>query len=155
MQSEEGIASRSFRSDNGAAEHFICAEAPAGLAFKDQLRLVEGRYAARRTLQRIQARLKGESAVAEEKVRSMFREHFFDMEGEIKAPAFKPMTETLQQAIRRRQEKHRLLDELPKKDCAACGAPDCTTLAEDILAGQAELGDCVFVKLKDCEARRQ
>lgn len=112
--------------------------------------LIEGRYAARRTLQRIQARMKGESAIAEEKVRSMFREHFFDMEGEIKAPAFKPMTETLQQAIRRRQEKHRLLEQLPKKDCAACGAPDCTTLAEDVLAGQAELSDCVFVKLKEC-----
>ena len=110
--------------------------------------LIEGRYAARRTLQRIQARLKGESAVAEEKVRSMFREHFFDMEGEIKAPVIKPMTETLQQAIRRRQEKHRLLDELPKKDCAACGAPDCPTFAEDILAGQAKLEDCVFVKLR-------
>ena len=113
--------------------------------------LVEGRYAARRTLQRIQARLKGESAVAEEKVRSMFREHFFDMEDEIKATAIRPMTETLQQAIRRRQEKHRLLDQLPKKDCAACGAPDCTTLAEDILAGQATLEDCVFVKLRTLE----
>ncbi len=116
--------------------------------------LIEGRYAARRTLQRILARMKGESPVAEEKVRSMFREHFFDMEGEIKAPAIKPMTETLQQAIRRRQEKHRLLEQLPKKDCAACGAPDCTTLAEDILAGVAELNDCVFVKLKECEAGR-
>src|SRR5579859_4116472 len=48
MQGEEGISSRSFRSDNGAAEHFICVEAPAGLGFKDQLRLVEGRYAAAR-----------------------------------------------------------------------------------------------------------
>ena len=114
--------------------------------------LVEGRYAARRTLQRIQARLQGESPVAEEKVRSLFREHFFDMEDEIKAPAIRPMIETLQQAIRRRREKHRLLDELPKKDCAACGAPDCETLAEDILAGQATLDDCVFVKVKALEA---
>jgi ArsR family metal-binding transcriptional regulator len=116
--------------------------------------LIEGRYAARRTLQRIQTRLKGESAVAEEKVRSMFREHFFDMEGEIKAPVIEPMTETLQQAIRRRQEKHRLLDELPKKDCAACGAPDCATFAEDILAGEAKLEDCVFVKLRTLEDRQ-
>ncbi len=115
--------------------------------------LIEGRYAARRTLQRVQARVQGGSAVAEEKVRSMFREHFFDMEGEIKAPAIKPMTETLQQAIRRRQEKHRLLEELPRKDCAACGAPDCTTFAEDILAGQAQLGDCVFVKLKELQGK--
>ena len=100
--------------------------------------------------------MKGEGAVAEEKVRSLFREHFFDMEGEIKAPAITPMTETLQQAIRRRQEKHRLLDQLPKKDCAACGAPDCTTLAEDVLAGQADLSDCVSdgacVRIQACPA---
>ncbi len=113
--------------------------------------LVEGRFAARRTLQRIQARMKDEAAVAEEKVRSLFRQHFFDVEEDIKAPAIKPMNETLQQAIRRRQEKHRLLDELPRKDCAACGAPDCTTLAEDILAGQASIEDCVFVRLRKLE----
>jgi iron only hydrogenase large subunit-like protein len=113
--------------------------------------LIEGRYAARRTLQRIQARMKDEAGVAEEKVRSLFRQHFFDMEDEFKASVIRPMHETLQQAIRRRQEKHRLLDQLPRKDCAACGAPDCTTLAEDILAGQAELDDCVFVRLKKLE----
>ncbi len=48
MQGEEGIASRSFRSDDGAAEHFICVEVPAGLAFQDQLRLLETRYAVAR-----------------------------------------------------------------------------------------------------------
>lgn len=113
--------------------------------------LIEGRYAARRTLQRIQARMKHEGAVAEEKVRSLFRQHFFDLEDEFRAAVISPMHETLQQAIRRRQEKHRLLDQLPRKDCAACGAPDCTTLAEDIVAGEAELDDCVFVKLKRLE----
>jgi ferredoxin len=116
--------------------------------------LIEGRYAAKRALHRIQARLEGDGPVAEEKVRSLFRQHFFDMEAEIKAPAFRPMTETLQQAIRRRQEKHRLLEQLPKKDCAACGAPDCAALAEDIIAGQADLSDCVFVKLKENEEKR-
>src|SRR5690349_18755590 len=45
MQHEQGIASRSFRSEQGSAEHFICVEAPAGLGFADQLRLVEKRYA--------------------------------------------------------------------------------------------------------------
>ena len=113
--------------------------------------LIEGRYAARRNLQRLRARLQGETTVAEEKVRTLYHEHFFDLEDEIKAAAIRPMTETLQQAIRRRQEKHRLLEELPKKDCAACGAPDCTTLAEDILAGEATIDDCVFVRLKKLE----
>jgi len=114
--------------------------------------LIERRYAARRNLQRLRARLEGEATIAEEKVRTLYHEHFFDLEDEIKAAAIRPMTETLQQAIRRREEKHRLLEELPRKDCAACGAPDCTTLAEDVLAGDATVDDCVFVKLKKLES---
>lgn len=37
------------------------------------------------------------------------------------------------------------IDILPGLDCAACGAPDCKTLAEDIINGKAKRTDCVFV----------
>ena len=51
MLHDQGIASRSFRGGNGAAEHFISVEVPAGLTFGNQLRLIEERYdAARRAL---------------------------------------------------------------------------------------------------------
>ena len=33
-------------------------------------------------------------------------------------------------------------------DCAACGAPDCKTLAEDIVTGLASRSDCVFLLRK-------
>lgn len=46
MQHDKGIASRSFRGESGGAEHFISIEASAGLAFAEQLHLVEQRYAA-------------------------------------------------------------------------------------------------------------
>ncbi|MFH1139607.1 MAG: [Fe-Fe] hydrogenase large subunit C-terminal domain-containing protein [Pseudomonadota bacterium] len=36
---------------------------------------------------------------------------------------------------------------LPGKFCAACGAPDCAALAEDVVLGQAQLTDCPFFKL--------
>jgi len=48
MQHEKGIASRSFRGESGGSEHFISVEASAGLAFAEQLDLVEERYAAAR-----------------------------------------------------------------------------------------------------------
>ncbi|MFI5023043.1 MAG: Rid family hydrolase [Alphaproteobacteria bacterium] len=48
MQHDKGIASRSFRGDSGGVEHFISVEAIAGLAFAEQLHLVEERYAAAR-----------------------------------------------------------------------------------------------------------
>jgi len=48
MQHDKGIASRSFRGESGGGEHFISVEASAGLAFAEQLHLVEQRYAAAR-----------------------------------------------------------------------------------------------------------
>ncbi|MFI4986878.1 MAG: Rid family hydrolase [Alphaproteobacteria bacterium] len=48
MQHDKGIASRSFRGESGGVEHFISVEASAGLAFAEQLHLVEQRYAAAR-----------------------------------------------------------------------------------------------------------
>ncbi len=111
--------------------------------------LVEGRYTARRTLREILRRLGPSDPVKEEKVRSMFREHFFDFEEEVKARTVKPLARDLQQAIRLKKEKEDLLSRLPLKDCAACGAPDCQTLAEDILGNEAALDDCVFRKIKN------
>ena len=42
-------------------------------------------------------------------------------------------------------------DELPGLDCAACGAPDCATLAEDIVDGYGERIDCIFMLRKEVE----
>jgi hypothetical protein len=110
--------------------------------------LIEGRYAAKRTMQRIIGTLGLPNPVKEEKVRSMFREHFFDLEDEVKAREIKPLTRNLRQAVRLKQEKVELMARLPGKDCAACGSPNCETLAEDILAGEAVEEDCVFVRLE-------
>ncbi|MFW6386888.1 MAG: [Fe-Fe] hydrogenase large subunit C-terminal domain-containing protein [Bacillota bacterium] len=38
---------------------------------------------------------------------------------------------------------------LPGLDCAACGAPDCETLAEDIVNGLADRTDCIFMLRKE------
>jgi uncharacterized Fe-S cluster-containing protein len=46
-----------------------------------------------------------------------------------------------------KQERDRLVASLPRKDCAACGAPSCEVLATDVLRGEARIEDCVFVKL--------
>ncbi|MGM0414011.1 MAG: [Fe-Fe] hydrogenase large subunit C-terminal domain-containing protein [Bacillota bacterium] len=42
-------------------------------------------------------------------------------------------------------------DILPGLDCAACGAPDCATLAEDIVDGYAERIDCIFMLRQEVE----
>jgi len=115
--------------------------------------VVEGRYAAQRNIQQLCNRLGTQSHVKEEKVRSMLREHFFDLEGQVKARSIRPIARDLRAAIARKREEQAVLDRLPKKDCAACGAPTCATLAEDVMRGNASVEDCVFVKLATLEQK--
>ncbi|MBM4394283.1 MAG: hypothetical protein FJ087_01175 [Deltaproteobacteria bacterium] len=114
--------------------------------------LIEGRYAARRTLRLLIENAGIESTVKEEKVRTLFREHFFDLEQDVRARPVRPRTTDLRQAVRLKQEKSAVLAKLPKKDCGACGAPDCETHAEDVAAGDARIDDCVFVHIETLES---
>jgi iron only hydrogenase large subunit-like protein len=108
---------------------------------------VAGRYTAQRNLQDAYRLLGDQATVKEEKVRSLLREHFFDLESEIKARPVRPLGRDLREAIALKREKDALLKLLAGKDCGACGAPDCETLADDIVRGRAQLTDCVFVRL--------
>ncbi len=66
----------------------------------------------------------------------------------------RPLARDLREAIALKREKDALMERLPRKDCAACGAPDCATLADDIVRGKAQLDDCVFVRLETLEEDR-
>jgi hypothetical protein len=39
----------------------------------------------------------------------------------------------------------KILDTVAGWGCGACGAPDCPTFAEDVVRGEAELGDCQWL----------
>ncbi len=112
---------------------------------------IEGRYAAQRNIQEIVKRIAPERHVPEERVRSLLREHFFDFEEQIKARPVQPLAGDLRQAIARKKAQEALIEQLPAKDCAACGAPDCVTFAEDIVRGEATLDECVFVRIDRLE----
>lgn len=112
---------------------------------------VEGRYRSIRTIQHLSRQLAGQRPVKDETFRTLLRQHFFDFEEEIEARPVEPLGSSLREAIELRSQKEALLRRLPQKNCAACGAPDCETLAEDILRGDAVLSDCVFVRLEELE----
>ena len=42
---------------------------------------------------------------------------------------------------------------LPGLDCAACGAPSCAALAEDVVRGQAQVTDCVVLRCRQLQAK--
>lgn len=51
-------------------------------------------------------------------------------------------------ALAKYEQMEQIVKRLPGLDCGACGAPDCASLAEDIVRGEATETDCIF-KLKE------
>jgi iron only hydrogenase large subunit-like protein len=56
------------------------------------------------------------------------------------------LDEDLSVAMKKMERKRRMMCFLPGFDCAGCGAPDCQTLAEDIVQGRAQISHCVFMQ---------
>jgi len=49
-------------------------------------------------------------------------------------------------ALKKMERKRRMMCYLPGFDCGACGAPDCQTLADDIVTGNAQISHCIFLR---------
>jgi iron only hydrogenase large subunit-like protein len=56
------------------------------------------------------------------------------------------LDEDISLALKKMERKRRLMCYLPGFDCAGCGAPDCQTLAEDIVQGEAQISHCIFMQ---------
>jgi iron only hydrogenase large subunit-like protein len=55
------------------------------------------------------------------------------------------LDDDLSEAMRKMIEIDKLVEDMPGLDCGSCGAPSCRALSEDIVRGQAEKGDCIFI----------
>ena len=69
--------------------------------------------------------------------------------GEIKPRSMLILDNDITQALAKMQRINELRAKLPQKDCGVCGAPTCDALAHDIVMGEAQLSDCIFMKNKD------
>jgi len=56
------------------------------------------------------------------------------------------LDENMEEAYRKMQRIRHLMCFLPAIDCGACGAPNCQSLAEDIVKGKAHLSNCIFIQ---------
>jgi len=121
---------------------FICSDG----CFSGHL-TVAGRFTAQRYLNQVVRQLGDPPPVKEEKIRTLLQSRFFDLDAAIQPGKTQP-AQDLRQAVARQQRKKEICQRLPGKNCGACGAPDCDTLAGDMVAGQAEIGDCPFVRIE-------
>jgi iron only hydrogenase large subunit-like protein len=74
------------------------------------------------------------------------KEHSFL--GNIEPRNIEKLDEDLSAAMKKMERKLKMMCFLPGFDCAACGAPDCQSLSEDIVKGSGNLSDCIFMQQK-------
>ncbi|MGM0410265.1 MAG: [Fe-Fe] hydrogenase large subunit C-terminal domain-containing protein [Bacillota bacterium] len=72
----------------------------------------------------------------------------FELDKKFKATDASKLAQDLDKAMEKLTALEKEIEILPGLDCAACGAPDCETLAEDIVNGEAKRTDCVFMLRK-------
>jgi NAD-dependent dihydropyrimidine dehydrogenase PreA subunit len=75
-------------------------------------------------------------------VRRKYAAGAFFLEGKVEPRPPQPLHPDLATAIKKRKEKEEIHRFLPKIDCGACGSPSCLAFAEDVVRGEAVLGDC-------------
>ena len=73
--------------------------------------------------------------------------------GDIEPRSIDKLDEDLSAAMKKMELKQDYIRLLPGIDCGACGAPDCQTLAEDIVQGREDLSACVFIQQKMVEEK--
>jgi len=109
---------------------------------------VENRFLAKSRILELVAAA-GEHAVVDQKDASrLYHKNFLSFDHPVTPVESRPLDRDPAKAIRKARRRDRLSADLPRKDCGVCGAPDCRTLADDIVRGQASLEDCPFVKKK-------
>lgn len=69
--------------------------------------------------------------------------------GEIHPRSMLVLDENINMALLKMQQINVIRAKLPQKDCGVCGAPTCDALARDVVMGEAQLSDCIFMKNKD------
>jgi iron only hydrogenase large subunit-like protein len=106
---------------------------------------VENRFMAKSRILRLVSHLGERSVVDDSDTNSLFQKNFMSFTHSLKPVKSTPLDADPVRAIQKAKQRNRIIKELPGKDCGACGAPDCRTLADDIIRGLALLTDCPFM----------
>ncbi|MFW6006742.1 MAG: [Fe-Fe] hydrogenase large subunit C-terminal domain-containing protein [Halanaerobiales bacterium] len=73
----------------------------------------------------------------------------FDLSGKFLPAEVGKLDDNITTAMEKLEQLEKEQEILPGLDCASCGAPDCETLAEDIVNGKASRTDCIFMLRKE------
>jgi iron only hydrogenase large subunit-like protein len=105
----------------------------------------ENRFIAKSNVQRLTRIYSDKDQVDQYLVKKLYKEKFFSFERAVKPKPFPPLDANRDEAIRKMELKEAATKKLPGIDCGVCGSPDCRTLAEDVVRGNAKIEDCIFI----------
>jgi Fe-S-cluster-containing hydrogenase component 2 len=114
---------------------------------------VENPYLARGKTIKLQQSLPAGCTVDRREVEISYRKKEFLMDDYLTGRPLRPLDDDISRAILKMKERDRVLSELPRIDCGACGAPSCRALAEDVVLGEADLESCVFFWRRELVSR--
>jgi Na+-translocating ferredoxin:NAD+ oxidoreductase RNF subunit RnfB len=66
--------------------------------------------------------------------------------GSLEPRSMMALDDNMSEAMRKMQQVRHFMCFLPGIDCGACGAPNCQSLAEDIVRRESQLSACVFIQ---------
>jgi len=107
---------------------------------------VEDRFLAKSRILRLVNMLGERTVVDRSDMAMLYHKDFLSFRHPIRPIKSPPLDADPGRAIQKARRRTRIFKKLPLKDCGACGAPDCRSLADDIVRGQAALADCPFMR---------
>ncbi|HBF43598.1 MAG TPA: hypothetical protein DDW42_08235 [Desulfobacteraceae bacterium] len=118
---------------------------------------VADKYRAKRKVERLVRMFGVEKRVKSEYVKKLYKKGWFFT---VKKNPLLEKTSTyisdsqISDGIERQNRLEEILKLLPRRECGACGCPDCRTFAEDVVEGEASLADCVYLQEKKKSSNR-
>lgn len=106
---------------------------------------VENRFLAKSRILRLVSLLGERSVIDDADTNTLYQKNFMSFHHALRPVQTAPLDTNPVRAIQKAKRRNKIIKELPGKDCGACGAPDCRTLADDIIRGLADLIDCPFM----------
>ena len=112
---------------------------------------VTDKYRAKHILQKLMLIFGVERRIKYKYVIDLYNKGWFFSNRELRSQEIKPSqlsSSEISRSIERQNRVEEIFRVLPRKECGACGAPDCRTFAEDVVDGDTTVESCVFWEKK-------
>jgi iron only hydrogenase large subunit-like protein len=106
---------------------------------------IENPYVARMNSIKQQIRYEKPVEVNLDDVLNKYREGYYHLDEPILPRPTKYFDSDLETSIKRMREIEKVYQKLRQIDCGCCGTPTCMAFAEDLVRGELELTDCIFL----------